>query len=251
MDDSNSRRIMLIVGYDGYDFCGWQIQPHVRTVQQEIESVLERIHGHHIRVYASGRTDAGVHATGQVIHFDSDIASIPAERYALILNSQLPIDVRIYGSDVVPSDFHARFSARSRSYRYVIKQFADMTPMDQRYCYGVPRLPSVTLLNSYAREIIGIHDFTTFSAAKDPNEVKIREVFEAVWIENGSSLEFTIRGNAFLWKMVRSLVGTMLELALKKRESSDMRDILNSLDRSQAGMTAPPHGLRLERIEYE
>ncbi len=247
----NTRRIRLLIGYDGYDFCGWQIQPNVRTVQYELESVLKGVHGHPLRVYGSGRTDAGVHATGQVAHFDSDIASIPAERYELILNSNLPKDVRVYRSEEVPGDFHARFGARKRSYRYVVKQFEDMTPMDQRYCFGVPKLPSLVLLNAYARYIVGIHDFTTFSAAKDTNEIKVREIFQAVWTQNGTSLEFTISGNAFLWKMVRSLVGTMIDLAIEKKEPEVMRAILNSLDRTQVGNTAPPHGLRLERIDYE
>lgn len=245
------RRIKLTIGYDGTDFCGWQIQRNGRTVQQEIEKVLETMHGHHVRLHGSGRTDSGVHASGQVAHFDTDIASIVPEKFAVALNSRLPRDVRIYSSSEVDADFHARFSAKSRSYRYVIKEYPAISPMEQRYCLGVPKLPSIQVLNGYARYLTGVHDFTTFAAAGDVSESKTRELYQASWYIEGDALIFSISGNAFLWKMVRSLVGTMLSLHEQKEPAEQMRQLLHKKDRSLAGTTAPPHGLCLERIWYE
>ncbi len=245
------RRIKLTIGYDGTDFCGWQIQSHERTVQYEIEKALEIMHGHHVRIHGSGRTDSGVHAVGQAAHFDTDIASIEPERFMIALNSMMPKDVRIYASDLVPESFHARYSATLREYRYIIKEYAFISPMEQRYCLGVPRFPDVQRLNGYTGSIIGIHDFTAFTAAGDMSKSKVRNIHQAYWYIDGTSLVFTITGNAFLWKMVRSLIGTMLELNQREAPPDQMRMILESGDRLAVGSTAAPQGLCLERIMYE
>ncbi len=247
----HQRRIRLLIGYDGTDFCGWQVQPVDRSVQGEIEKALAAVHGHPVRLHGSGRTDTGVHATGQTAHFDTDIASIPADKFVPALNSRLPGDVRIYRSEEVSPDFHARYSALRRAYRYVVRSYASMTPMDQRFCLSLPQLPGLAQLNGYAAYLVGVHDFTTFTTAKDASESRVREIYQASWNMNGAALEFTICGNAFLWRMVRSLVGTMLDAAREGFPPEYMRDILASADRGRAGTTAPAMGLRLERVEYE
>ncbi len=245
------RRIKLTIGYDGTDFCGWQIQHAQRTVQQEIERALKSMHGHDVRIHGSGRTDSGVHAAGQVAHFDTDIASIPADRFKNALNSRLPADVRINESVQMPDTFHARYDAICRHYRYVVRTYADRTPMNSRYCLAVPSLPNIQLLNGYCAHIVGTHDFSAFTAAGDASRSKIRDLQQASWHIEGSALVFTITGNAFLWKMVRSLVGTMLSLAQSCDDPQRMGTILAGGDRSQVGSTAAPQGLCLERIVYE
>lgn len=251
-EDRSLRRIRLNIGYDGTDFCGWQIQDHQRTVQQEIERALLRMHGHHVRVHGSGRTDSGVHASGQTAHFDTDIASIPADRFTPALNSSLPGDVRILNSALADPDFHARFSALERQYRYVIKPFHRMRPVDFRFSLGVAKLPALEVLNGYASCLVGIHDFTSFTAAGDVSESKIRRIDCSHWhMEPDGALVYVIRGNAFLWKMVRSIVGTMLSLERAGSPAGEMREVLESSDRTRAGATAAAAGLTLERIWYE
>jgi tRNA pseudouridine38-40 synthase len=245
------RRIKLTVAYDGTDFYGWQVQRAGRTVQGELEKALEKLHKHPVRVHGSGRTDSGVHALGQCAHFDSDIPSIEPERYALALNTLLPRDLTIISSCETGDDFHARFSAVSRTYEYSLRSFETLNPMNSRYAAPVKSLPPLQLLNSYAREIVGIHDFTTFAAVGDKNESKIRQIHDAVWFTREDALVLKIRGNAFLWRMVRSIVGTMMDLYTQGKNGSSMKDILNACNRSEAGVTAPAQGLMLTRVDYE
>jgi len=250
MSGRNSR-IKLLVAYDGTGYCGWQRQPVQRTVQEEIESALEKLTGEHLSIIASGRTDAGVHARGQVCHFDSNAASIPAEKYALALNSRLPRDIRILGSRRVDSEFHARYSAISREYRYYMKRARMADPFEDPYVYCHSDIPSVRILDQYASMIVGTHDFTTFSAAGDESPSKIRTIGSAAFYSEPGYTVFRIVGNAFLWKMVRSLVGTILELGRSERPVETIRELLCSKDRSRAGTTAPSRGLFLHKVEYD
>ncbi|MBN1646571.1 MAG: tRNA pseudouridine(38-40) synthase TruA, partial [Spirochaetales bacterium] len=172
------KRYKLTIAYDGTDFCGWQIQKNGRSVQQEIEKILKQIHNRKISLTGSGRTDAGVHARGQVAHFDAD-GNIPQERYVPALNTRLCDDIRIIKSEIADDDFHARYSAVSRCYKYYLSQDRYPDIFRRKYCIGAGRTMDLELLNSYAGKITGIHDFSTFSAAGDKSKSKVREIFEA------------------------------------------------------------------------
>lgn len=248
------RPIKLIISYDGTDFAGWQRQKNARSVQEDIEKALEKMHGHPVRLTGAGRTDAGVHAMGQAAGFFTDIASIPAEKFLLALNKLLPRDIRILSACDASPDFHARFDASLRKYRYFIMCGERQDAFSQRYAWFVPHLPSITKLNAMASVIVGEHDFSAFASAKDISRSKSRFVRESSFWFEGRKLVYQVSANAFLWRMVRSLVGTMLffqpQVDTDEEASSRMRAVLESLDRKQAGPTAPPQGLFLWNVEY-
>jgi len=168
-------RIRLDLGYDGNSFCGWQLQKHDPSVQGALESALKQLTGQDVRVIGSGRTDSGVHAMNQTAHFDSD-ASIPPEKYAPALNSLLPQGVRVYRSRETAADFHARFSARRRTYRYLIKAGQHRSAFCDGRVYHICRCPDLGRLNALAAPLVGTHDFTTFTAAGDSSESRVRRI---------------------------------------------------------------------------
>lgn len=246
-----TRNIRLDISYDGTDFQGWQVQTRGRTVQGEIENALKELHREDIQLIGSGRTDAGVHATGQVANFCSSLSSIPAEKFREAVNSHLPRDIRIMKSSEVPATFHARFDARVRIYKYYILHSDAGHAHLRNYCYLTRGKFDIQHLNRLAAPLIGVHDFTTFAAARDENESKTREIMSASFYPEGNFIVFRIAGNAFLWKMVRSLTGTILSLADEGAEGDRMAELLEARDRSAAGPTAPARGLFLHRIIYE
>ncbi|MFW6361919.1 MAG: tRNA pseudouridine(38-40) synthase TruA [Spirochaetota bacterium] len=245
-----SVRIKCTIAYDGTRYAGWQIQPDDPTVQAEVERAAAAVVNQRVGVVASGRTDSGVHARGQVCHFDSPNESMPPEKYALALNRHLPADIRVLDSSRVTDGFHARYSAVAREYRYYLLQTRIADPFERPYCYCRSRLPAPGLLDGYAAQLVGRHDFTTFSAAGDESSSKLREVYSAgVYIQRGVMV-FRIVGNAFLWRMVRSLVGTMLELGQSGEAPARMAELLRGRNRNLAGVTAPPYGLFLHKVSY-
>lgn len=246
-----TRNIRIDISYDGTDFQGWQIQNKGRTVQGEIEKALKSLHKTAVPLIGSGRTDAGVHATGQVANFHSENLSIPPERYREAINSHLPRDIRIMKSSVVPDEFHSRYNARIRVYKYYLLHSDAGHAHLRNYCFLTRGKFDMVQLNRLAAPIVGTHDFTTFAAVRDENESKIRDIFSASFYPEGNFLVFKIAGNAFLWKMVRSLTGTIVHLAEAGEGAETMRQILESKDRSAAGPTAPARGLFLHRVLYE
>jgi len=248
------RPIQLVVSYDGTDFGGWQRQKNARSVQEELEKALATMHGHPVRLTGAGRTDAGVHAMGQVAGFFTDIASIPADRFLLALNKLLPRDIRILASREAPRDFHARFDASRRSYRYFLLCGGTQDAFLQRYAWCLSNQPSIRKLNAMASVIAGEHDFSAFASAKDISVSKCRFIQDSSFWFEGDKLVYGISGNAFLWRMVRSLVGTMIfyepKCADEAAAAACMADILASRDRKRAGPTAPPFGLFLWDVEY-
>lgn len=246
----SDRVIKIVVAYDGTDFCGWQRQPGSRTVQQELESALAKMHGRPVPVVGAGRTDSGVHAAGQVAHFVTDIASIPAERFELALNGLMPRDVRVVRAADAHPDFHARFDARLRRYKYYIRVGPTQLPHLDRYAWHVFKRPDLARLNRMAACLRGEVDCEAFAAAKDPNENRFRYLHHAAFYAEGDAVVFDIAANAFLWRMVRSLVGTLVELDATGAPESAMRDILESRERGRAGVTAPANGLFLWNVEY-
>ncbi len=245
------KTILLTISYDGTDFCGWQKQDNVRTVQEEIEKALTIIHKNHTEVYGSGRTDSGVHAVGQAAHFISPIDSMPTKKYVPALNSLLPQDIRIMGAVEKPDGFHARFSATSRTYRYFIDCSMQPPAHALRYTWSIRRKPNITRLNKMASYLRGELDFTTFAAASDESPSRCRYIEEAVFFIDGSQLVFQITGNAFLWKMVRSLTGTLLYFDAKDYNPDYFAKVLTAKDRSLCGPTAPSEGLFLWNISFD
>ncbi len=249
------RRIRLTISYDGSLFHGWQRQNGEITVQETIENALSDLLSEKVSLAGSGRTDAGVHALGQVAHFDT-MSALDASKYAVILNSRLPSGIRILSSEECLSLFHARFTAQAREYWYHLKEWSDMLPFDFGHYAAVRKFPDITMLEKYASALQGTHDYTTFCSASDPSPSRRRDIYvsEWSWEKDGYGLRFLryrVAGNAFLYHQVRSMVGTMVECALKAEKEEDFRARLDSCDRSLALKTYPSCGLYLARISYD
>ena len=258
------RNILLTISYDGTDFCGWQRQDDTatggeaeRTVQGEIEKALEKIHKQPTALYGSGRTDSGVHALGQAANFYSPVDSMPAENYVRALNAFLPSDVRIMAAREVPEDFSARKSATSRVYRYFIAA-GDATSADNmRFSWLVKNYtPNLERLNKYCECLRGELDCSSFAASGDDSVSNNRYIDEAKFFFQKDRfgqelLVFQIEANAFLWKMVRTLTGTLVNLDKTGAPEDAMKRILEARDRKVAGVTAPPTGLFLYEIKFD
>ncbi len=245
------RNIKLVLAYDGTDFFGWQLQRTGRTVQGVMQEGLSRMHGHPVRIVAAGRTDAGVHATGQVANFLSSLDSIASARFREAVNSYLPRDVRVLSSEEVSARFHARKSARLRVYRYYIARGPVLLPHLRNYRLWVRRDLDVTRLNGMAAALVGEHDFTCFSAEGDANFSKVRRLDVSAFHVEGDTLVYTVAASSFLWKMVRTIIGTLLMLEEQGLGARELRVIMEAGQRSNAGGTASPSGLFLERVVYD
>lgn len=244
------RNLKLTLAYDGTDFLGWQIQKTGRTIQGEVEKALSRMHKSDIKVNCAGRTDSGVHANGQVINFHSSLDDIPVEKLSRAVSSFLPKDISVVASEVVPDDFHARYGARRRSYKYYILPSPSRIPHYQRYSLRVIHRPDIRVLNRYASQLVGEHDFTTFAAPNEQVSHHVRRVLSAAFYPEGEFIVFRITGTAFLWKMVRGIVGSLLEYEERGLGPEDVRGYLEAGDRSLAGMTAQARGLFFDRVDY-
>jgi tRNA pseudouridine38-40 synthase len=244
------RNIRLLIAYDGTDFSGWQRQENSRTVQGEIERALEKIHKKPVALTGSGRTDAGVHAAGQTANFYTDIKNMAAERFVPALNGLLPRDLRILGAAETLPDFHARFDARQRIYRYHFICGRQALPHENRYALQLWRRPRIELLNAYSRLLLGERDCSVFASPNDSSKSRSRHIYRASFFIQGDTLVFEIGANAFLWKMVRSIAGTFLHYEERDIPEGAFQRILDSGDRSIAGPTLGPEGLFLWKVEY-
>jgi tRNA pseudouridine38-40 synthase len=244
------RMIKLLIAYDGTDFCGWQRQDGQPSVQAVIEAALEQMHRHPVTLTGSGRTDSGVHAAGQAANFRTSIESIKPDRFVPALNGLLPPDVRILESCEAPPDFHARFDARMRTYRYFFICGRQALPHESRYALQLWRSPRIDLLNAYCRLLLGERDCSIFAGAGDTSKSRSRYISHAAFFTEGSRLVFEISANAFLWKMVRSVTGTFLHYEEAGTPPELLRDIIASGSRDRAGPTLPPQGLFLWKVEY-
>nr|WP_106781797.1 tRNA pseudouridine(38-40) synthase TruA [Lysinibacillus timonensis] len=245
------RRLKATISYDGTHFSGYQVQPGERTVQLELEKVLTKMHkGEMVRVTASGRTDSKVHATGQVIHFDTPLL-IPVERYQKALNVQLPRDIRVLQIEEVEDDFHARFSVKGKRYRYIWNCEPVQSPFRRYYAVDTNGVkPDVKRMQEAAQHILGTHDFTCFCAANTSVVDKVRTVYSLEFEWHADELHMIIEGNGFLYNMVRIIAGTLWEVGVGKREAINVKAVVESMEREQAGKTAPPYGLYLEEVFY-
>ncbi len=246
----------LLIQYDGTDFRGWQVQPGERTVQGELQRVLSLIEDTEVYVCGSGRTDSGVHAEGQVANIKLQRTFTP-ERLRGAINGNLFRDVRILQVEKVADDFHARFSAKGKTYVYRVINAPVISPFWSRYAHHEARPLNVNQMNEAAKYFLGEHDWTAFSAAQSDSENRVRNVtnftVETVWDTRAQSqiIEFRITGEGFLRYMVRSIVGTLLEVGRGEKDFDTIQQAIVNGDRNLAGATAPAHGLTLLKVFYE
>ena len=245
------KRIKAMIAYDGSEFAGYQIQPESRTVQRELMKVLKTIHkGRVVQVVASGRTDAKVHATGQVIHFDTEF-NIPPAGWLKALNVLLPEDIRVLTIEEAPDGFHARYHTSGKTYRYKWDRSTIISPFTRNYMVHLKQRPDIGAMRKAAKAIIGTHDFSCFCAANTGVVDKVRTVRRLDFEEHGEELHMIIEGSGFLYNMVRIIAGTLMEVGTGKLPPDTVAEIIRSQDRGAAGKTAAAHGLYLEKVEYE
>lgn len=245
------QRYKCIISYDGTRFSGYQVQPNKRTVQSELEAVLTKMHkGTNVKIAGSGRTDAGVHAKGQVVHFDSPLP-IPVEKWEMALNSLLPEDIAVLRVEKVHESFHARFDACGKEYRYFLYLSSKRDPFQRNYAYQYPYRLDLEAMEEACQYLLGTHDFSSFCSAKTEIEDKVRTIETIDLIQEGDLFSIRFVGNGFLYNMVRILVGTLLEVGSGDRKPIDILDILEKKDRRFAGKTAPAHGLYLWNVFYK
>jgi tRNA pseudouridine38-40 synthase len=248
------RNLKIVLAYDGTGFAGWQIQPDSATIQGTLASAIGRVTGEKVLPQGSGRTDAGVHALRQVATCGLESA-IPAENLRTALNDVLPAAIRVLEVNEVPSEFHARKSARAKTYRYRIYRPAICPPFLARYVWHHPYPLDESAMRQAAAAVIGDLDFTSFAAVdaergKEEGLSNVRQIFLSDWVREGEELIYSVRGNGFLHHMVRNLVGTFILVGKGSLQPQDITRILQAKDRSAAGATAPAHGLYLVSVEY-
>lgn len=243
------RNVRLVVEYDGTDYFGFQRIPGRKTIQGEIEWALTRITEEPVIIAGAGRTDAGVHALGQVVSFQSR-GKIPIERIAIALNSVLPNDIVIRSAEEMPEEFHARFSAVERAYQYTILNRSEPAALIGRFSWHVPYELSLKTMRKAAKNLVGVHDYLSFSAADSGVRGHTREIKELSVRRSGEFVKIDIVANAFLRSMARIIVGTLVEVGQGRREAANVNYILEARDRRLAGRTAPAKGLVLMGVKY-
>jgi len=251
------RNIRLSIEYDGTDYCGWQIQSHQvtrspgrqRSIQEVIEKTLQKVLQEKVRLIASGRTDAGVHALGQVANFKTS-SQIPLEKLERALNGLLPDDISVYSLKEAPLDFHSRFSAGSKLYRYTILNRKHSSPFLKRSAYFYPFPLDVRLMQRESRRLLGRHDFSSFRASGGKARNPLRHIKQIKVAKQDYFIYIYIEADGFLYNMARNIVGTLIEIGRGKLNAGALERILNSRDRRLAGPTAPAKGLCLLKVKY-
>jgi tRNA pseudouridine38-40 synthase len=246
-------KFKLTIAYDGTAYEGWQVQKIGTGVQEKVEASLARLFPSKPRVHSSSRTDTGVHALGMVAHFEVPRAEfkMTARKLALAVNAHLPEDIRILSAVRAPAKFHARFDAKGKQYRYFVWNHPAMNPLLRRTAWHVTRPLDVEAMRAAAPLFVGRHDFQSFAANPGyTRESTVRTLTRCDLRKNGSLLTFIIEGDGFLYKMCRGIVGTLVQVGLRKFPPSEIKSMLAKRDRRVAGMTAPAHGLVLWKVFY-
>jgi tRNA pseudouridine38-40 synthase len=243
------QNIKLTLEYDGTAYHGWQVQPELPTIQAALEETVKRISGEEVRVIGAGRTDAGVHALGQVANFRTS-KGLALDTWRRALNGLLPPDIVVRRVEPASDEFDARRSATQKTYRYSIWNAPFPSALERHCVLHVPDPLDVASMAAGAASLIGEHDFSAFRAADDSPPRPVRRVLEARFAPEANRLHFVITGNGFLKHMIRIIVGTLIEVGRGKLSPEDLEQILHSKDRQRAGRTAPPHGLCLMEVMY-
>jgi len=245
-----TRRLKLIIAYDGAPFAGWRSQSHHNTVQDHLERAFERITSRPVRVHGAGRTDAGVHALAQCAHVDV-LKFLPAESWTKALNALLPPTIRVLRSRYVPQDFHARLSAKGKIYRYQIWTAPTLPPFEYRRAWHIAQPIDFKILKSAARHFVGTHDFAAFAANRGKPEANTIRTINSVRVrQKGPCITIEFDGDGFLYKMVRLMMGALVKCALGKMHVEEIRPRLHSGQIHSARFAAPADGLYLVRVRY-
>ncbi|MFQ5932430.1 MAG: tRNA pseudouridine(38-40) synthase TruA [Nitrospiraceae bacterium] len=239
----------LTIEYDGTAYAGWQRQPDHLTIQAVIEDTVRTVTQTEIPAIGAGRTDAGVHALGQVVSFKTE-KSLSAGEWMRALNGLLPADISVRSAEQVADDFHARYSAREKLYEYRILNRKERSALDRNRAWHVPKRLDVDVMRQGAKLLVGRHDFSSFQGSPTDTENPICELQRLEIIEDQPLIRIEVQADRFLRQMVRSIVGTLVEVGQGKRPAQSVKDILEAKDRRAAGATAPPHGLYLVRVIY-
>lgn len=247
-------RYKMMMAYDGHLFHGFQKQPNQRTVQGTVEQALMKMtKGERVIVHGSGRTDAGVHALGQVIHFDYPNKVIPANKMLLALNSMMPTDIIFKESEIVDQNFHVQYSTKGKWYRYIVNLDHFVNPFKRFYTGHYPYPLDIDLMQEASKDLLGTHDFTSFAASGGQIIDKVRTMYYVkVWAKpDDNEIVFDFICNGFLYNMVRILVATLLEIGNNRRPVHDLQRVILSKDRQQVRQTAQPNGLYLYKVFYD
>lgn len=243
------RNIKLTIQYDGTNYSGWQRQNNSNSIQEEIEKAINKVTSEKVNLIGSGRTDKGVHALGQVANFLTN-SRIPADRFKLALNSILPEDISIIESEEVDIDFHSRYHALGKRYRYCIYNGKIRNPLYRNYAYHVPWSLNYKEMEKGIKYFIGTHDFKAFMASNSSVKSTVRTVSKFYLEHKEDLMVFTIEGNGFLYNMIRIIIGTLVDIGRERIKADKIPQILESKNRQLAGHTAPPQGLYLTRVFY-
>lgn len=240
--------MLLTISYDGTAYHGWQVQPNAVTVQEVLQNSLKKLMGTSVAVTGCSRTDAGVHAKEFVCHINCDDV-FPENAFLKGLNSLLPNDIAVIGCRQVAPDFHARYNSKGKKYVYSMYTGV-LNPFNSRYMLHLDVMPDIDLMNEFCKGILGTHDFEGFSSAKRTVTDTVRTVYECYVQQNSDCIDFVIRGNGFLYNMVRILAGTALAVGYKRLNADCYTRVFETKNRAFAGDTLPPHALKLEKVYY-
>lgn len=243
------KNIKLIVEYEGTAYSGWQKQNDVDTIEENVEKAIEKLTGEKTKLIASGRTDKGVHALGQVVNFKTQ-SIVPGENYKLALQEHLPDDITIVDSKEVDIRFHSRFDAKGKVYRYKVYNGKRPRALYRNFYYHYSYDIDLSKIREASKHLLGTHDFKSFMGRKCSAKSTVRTIKDISIEKEGDIVEFVIEGNSFLRYMVRIIVGTLLQIGTGKIQIEDISNIVDGRKRKYAGITAPAHGLYLEKVFY-
>ncbi len=243
------RNIKLTIEYDGKDFNGWQKQPNKLNIQGNIEKVISEITKEEIELIGSGRTDAGVHAIGQVANFKTN-SNIPIEKFAIAINSKLKKSIIIKKAEEVPERFHSRYNCKQKTYRYIINNSETGSAIYRNLEYNIKNPLNIENMQKASKYFEGEHDFSAFKASGTSSKSSVRTIYSANVRKDNERIIIELTGNGFLYNMVRIISGTLVEVGLEKIEPEEIKNIIDSKDRQMAGKTLPPYGLYLVEVNY-